>query len=510
MTTPTRTKIVATIGPATCDVDAIRGLREAGMAVARLNLSHADLEWHAETIRRIREAAPDVPILLDLPGRKIRTAQLAHEPTFRRGDILVLTTDPTQDGREKVPVSYDHLHEDLAAGDVILADDGTLRFTVVEIDGLDIRCRTESDGRLKSRKGINVPHVRLRTRLLGERELRMIRFAEENQADYVGVSFVESAAHVEAIRAVIRDEWPRIVAKVENQRGLDRVEEVVKTADAIMIDRGDLSVETSLENLAVMQKRIVEVARRFGKPVIVATEMLHSMTTSPFPTKAEVTDIANAVFDGASATMLSGETAAGEHPREAVAVMRRVIESAEEHLFGAAPTPGAIAASATPQATATSIPAAMGEAIGLLCRTLPLTKIVTVTLGGFSARMVSAQRPPQPILAVTNDARSARAFHLMPGTRGIAVDVPFSRGSTDHIARCLEELWRRGELVDEDLILVTSVGYPSAGNRMNLIETHRVEDLVKALGWKRPASRSKRARSREVAAVATSATSDRE
>lgn len=504
MTTPTRTKIVATIGPATREVAAIRALHEAGMGVARLNLSHADTEWHAATILNIREAAPDVPILLDLPGRKIRTAQLAHEPTFRRGDILVLTTDPTQDGRAKVPVSYDHLHEDLSVGDVILADDGTLRFTVTEVTGLDIHCRAESDGQLKSRKGINVPHVRLRTRLLGERELRMIRFAEENGADYVGVSFVESAAHVEAVRAVIRDEWPRIVAKVENQGGLDRVEEVVRAADAIMIDRGDLSVETNLENLAVMQKRIVEVARRIGKPVIVATEMLHSMTKNPFPTKAEVTDIANAVFDGASATMLSGETAAGDHPREAVEVMRRVIESAETHLFGPTPAPQSAVEASAACAASTSIPEAMGEAIGLLCRTLPLTKIVTVTLGGFSARMVSAQRPSQPILAVTNDPRAARAFHLMPGTRGIAVDVPFSRGSTDHIARCLEELWRRGELVSEDLILVTSVGYPSAGNRMNLIETHRVEDLVKALGWKRTATRAKRTRTREVAAATSS------
>ena len=479
----TRTKIVATLGPATRDAASIRGLLEAGMGVARLNLSHADLDWHAEAIRLVRETAPDVPILLDLPGRKIRTMQLAHEPVFRRGDILVLTTDPTHDGTEKVPVSYDHLHEDLAAGDVILADDGTLRFSVVAVHGPDIRCRAESDGQLKSRKGINVPHVRLRTRLLGEREMRMIRFAEEQGADYVGVSFVESAAHVEAVRAVLSDPGPRIVAKVENQRGLERVEEVCAAADAVMIDRGDLSVETSLENLAVMQKRIVAVARRHGKPVIVATEMLHSMIVGPFPTKAEVTDIANAVFDGASATMLSGETAAGANPREAVAVMRRVIESAETHLnsLAEAPIPGAAVFPATP---ASEISDAMGAAIGMLCRSLPITKIVTVTKGGFTARMVSAQRPSQPILAITNDARVARGFNLLPGTRGIAVDVRFSRRSTDHIAQCLEELWRRGDLVESDLVLVTSVSYPGPGNRMNLLQTHRVSDLVKALAWR--------------------------
>lgn len=478
-----RTKIVATIGPASRDAAALRALLDAGMGVARLNLSHADLDWHGEAIRLLREAAPDVPILLDLPGRKIRTGQLVHEPSFRRGDTIVLTTDPTHDGTQKVPVNYDHLHEDLAAGDVILADDGTLRFTVAAVDGLDIRVRAESDGTLRSRKGINVPHVRLRTRLLGEREMRMIRFAEQQGADYVGVSFVESAAHVEAVRAVLAEGGPRIVAKVENQRGLERVEEVAQAADAVMIDRGDLSVETSLENLAVMQKRIVAVARRHGKPVIVATEMLHSMIVGPFPTKAEVTDIANAVFDGASATMLSGETAAGVNPREAVEVMRRVIESAEAHLYAA---PGEPAGAPSPEAAhAPTIPDAMGAAIGLLCRRLPITKIVTVTKGGFTARMVSAQRPSQPILAITNDPRAARAFRLLPGTRGIAVDVRFSRRSTDHIAACLEELWRRGDIDESDLVLVTSVSYPGPGNRMNHLQTHQVSDLAKALGWRR-------------------------
>lgn len=470
-----RTKIVATIGPASNHAEAIRELHEAGMGVARLNLSHANLEWHAETIRLLRKIVPDVPVLLDIPGRKIRTIQLEHEPSFAKGDTIVLTTDPTHDGTEKVPVSYDHLHLDLAAGNTILADDGTLRFTVLRVEGLDIHCRAETAGKLRSRKGINVPYVQLGTRLLTDRDREIVQFAKENGADYVGISFVESAAHVEGIRGLIGDGPPRIVAKIENQGGLDNMEEVIAAADAIMIDRGDLSVETNLRNLAVMQKQIIEAARAAATPVIVATEMLHTMIENPFPTKAEVTDIANAVFDGCAATMLSGETAVGPNGVDAVEVMREVIESAERHEHRDAETADRSEA---------SIPDAVAEAIAGMCRRLPITKIVTVTLGGFSARMISAKRPSQPILAVTNDPASARAFQLFPGTTGITVNVPFSRESTDHIVRCLEELWHRGLIVNEDMILVTSVGYPNAGNRMNMIETHNVADLAKAIGWR--------------------------
>ncbi|GJM44054.1 MAG: pyruvate kinase [Gemmatimonadota bacterium] len=469
-----RTKIVATIGPATNSASAIRALREAGLGVARLNLSHGDLDWHADAIRLLREVVPDVPILLDIPGRKIRTIQLKHEPTFLKGDELILTTDTTHDGTRKVPVNYSHLHADLSVGNVILADDGTLRFTVLSIDGVDIRCRAETSGQLKSTKGINVPYVKLGTRLLTDRDRKIVAFACEQGADYIGISFVESAKHVEAIRGLIQGPAPRIVSKIENQGGLDNMHEVIAASDAIMIDRGDLSVETNLENLAVMQKQIIEAARANAKPVIVATEMLHTMIDNSFPTKAEVTDIANAVFDGCAATMLSGETAVGLNPNDAVEIMSRVIESAEKHEHRAE----------SERSDDVSIPEVIAEAIATMCRQLPITKIVTVTLGGFSARMISARRPSQPILAVTNDASAARAFNLFQGTRGVVVDVPFSRESTDHIAQCLEELWHRGEIENEDMILVTSVGYPNSGNRMNMIETHEVSDLAKALAWR--------------------------
>lgn len=477
----TRTKIVATIGPASATAEMLRALSQAGMSVARLNGSHADLEWHAATIALIRDTLPGTPILLDIPGRKIRTVKLAVEPSFSKGDIIVLTTDVSHDGHHKVPVNYPRLHEDLTAGAVILADDGTLRFTVSKVVGKDIHCVAETPGTLRSRKGINVPYVKLRTELVTDRDRQMMTFAREHGVDFVGVSFVESAEHVEAIRALAGGDWPRIVSKIENQGGMDNMHAVIEATDAIMIDRGDLSVETELETLAMAQKLILKVAAQAGKPVIVATEMLHTMIVNSFPTKAEVSDITNAVLDGCAATMLSGETAVGAYPVEAVSVMRRIAESVETHLQASLDITPALSGGRDQQAD--SVPEAMAQAIALICRSLPITKIVALTRSGYAARTISALRPRQPIIAVSDDAMAARSFNLLGGTRGVYVAEPFSKTTTDYLPHCLKKLWRDGLLDDADLILVTAVTYPKSGNRMNLIETHRVRDLVETLNW---------------------------
>ena len=470
-----RTKIVCTIGPRTETEEAIRSLVDAGMDVARLNGSHNSLEWHAQVIARIRHVAPQVPILLDIPGRKIRTIQLAHEPAFNIGEIVVFTTDTSHDGRLKVPVNYAGLQADLRANDIVFADDGTLRFVVTKIDGQDIHCRAETAGQLKSCKGINVPFVKLRTAMVTERDHQMMTFAQKNGVDFIGISFVESAEHVDAIRQLARGSHPRIVSKIENQGGLDNMEEIIAATDAVMIDRGDLSVETNLENLPLFQKRIIAAARRAAKPVIVATEMLHGMIKSPVPTKAEVSDISNAVLDGCSATMLSGETAVGDFPVEAVKMMSQIAKTAADYLHGETAGSG----------TAVAIPQAVGDAIALLCRSIPITKIVAVTRSGYAAREIASRKPSQPILAVSDDAYAARSFNLLSGVEGVHVDVPFSRTSTDHIMTCLETLWRNGRLDDADMVLVTAVGYPRSGARMNLLQTHVVRDLVETLGWRK-------------------------
>lgn len=470
------TKIVCTIGPRTESVDSIRALIDAGMNVARLNGSHNTLDWHALVIKRIRSVAPNLPILLDIPGRKIRTTQLAHEPTFEIGQVIVLTTETQHDGREKVPVNYDRLHQDLKVGAVILADDGTLRFEVVKIEGRDIHCRAATAGQLKSRKGINVPFVKLQTAMITERDRQMMAFAIDHGVDFIGVSFVESAAHVNAIRGLCKADRPRIVAKIENQGGLDRMHEIIEATDAVMIDRGDLSVETNLENLALFQKRIIEASRAAAKPVIVATEMLHTMIGSPVPTKAEVSDISNAVLDGCAATMLSGETAIGAFPVEAVHTMRRVADAAAVYFQDNTDVRNT---------SASAVANVISEAIALICRSLPITKIIAVTRSGYAARTIAARRPRQPILAVSDDEFAARSFNLLSGVEGVHVEIPFSRTSVDHIAMCIELLWRDGRVVDGDMVLVTAVGYPRSGNRMNLLQTHVVGDLVETLGWRK-------------------------
>jgi len=469
-------KIVATIGPATQSVSAMRALVSAGANVARLNGSHGDVEWHTRTIQSLREIAPEVPILLDVPGRKIRVRALDHEPSFKFGDPIVLTTDWAHDGSSKVPVSHPDLHEVVSPGDTILADDGQLRFTVETVIGRDIACRAEVAGTLRSRKGLNLPGVSLGAMPLLERDEQLLELAVAQGVDFVGLSFVETVEHVQQVRAALHGHSsPRLISKIETQLALEHLNEIIEVSDGLMIDRGDLSVETNLHSVALFQKQILAAARRAARPAIVATEMLHSMIASPVPTKAEVSDITNAVLDGASALMLSGETAIGAFPVEAVATMRRIADAASSHLQSTLDQDGKLPPGAIPQA--------MEDAIALICRRLPITKIVAITMSGYAARMVAARKPRQPILAVSNDPVAARSFQLLPGTEGLCVDVPFSRTSTDHIPKCLERLWRLGKLTDEDLILVTSVGYPRSGTRMNLIQTHAVADLRESLGW---------------------------
>lgn len=340
-----RTRIIATIGPATDSAEMLIALSQAGMSVVRLNASHNTLDWHRDTIALVKRVLPTTPILLDVPGRKIRTVDLADEPVFAVGDLITLTTQEGHDGRGKVTVGSRRLHRDVSAGDRLLADDGRLRFTVVDVIGRDLRCRAEVAGRLRSRKGINVPGVELGGELVGDRDRAMLAFARENGVDLVGISFVESARHIGLVREELPGRRPGIVAKIETPRAVLNLEQIIDGSDAIMIDRGDLSAETNATRIGVLQKEILSRAAEFEQPVIVATELLDTMIERPYSTKAEITDITNAVLDGAAAVMLSGETAIGAYPVESVTTMRQVASAAEQYLTttvvsnGAAVTP---------------------------------------------------------------------------------------------------------------------------------------------------------------------------
>ena len=470
-----RTKIVCTIGPASLTSTILRSLAESGMNVVRLNGSHSDLKWHKSAIELVQDILPNIPILLDIPGRKVRTTRLRVEPEFLTGETIILTTNLSHDGSKKVPVNYPNLHLDLSVGNTIMADDGTLRFTVSQIVGQDIYVTAENDGQLRSTKGINVPFVKLNTPQVTERDKAMVDFACENKVDFIGISFVESASHLNSFRELIGSRPLRLVAKVENQGGLDNVEEVVGASDAIMIDRGDLSVETSLHDIALKQKMIIKVAREKGKPVIVATEMLHTMISNSFPTKSEIVDISNAVLDGCSATMLSGETAMGKFPIESVTTMRKVIEATESHESSDL-KPSSVQDYAT-------VPDAISRAIPLLCKALPITKVVAITRSGYAANMISRAKLTQPIIAVSDDFMAAKSFNLIPGATGIHSKIPFSKITSDHIFEIIKILYLDGILDIEDKIVVAGISYPTQGSRMNTIQIYEIANLAHEFSW---------------------------
>lgn len=470
-------KIVATIGPATLSPSMLVAMRDAGMGIARLNGSHGDLSWHANAISVLREAVPEVPILLDLPGRKVRMRHVESPLVIATSGTVVLTSDMDYQGTEKIVIDEPNMVSAVSVGDRLRIDDGRLHLTVIGIKGCDIIGRAENSGLLQGAKGVHIPGLRKHKEFLSTADRALIAFAREHDVDFVGLSFVETEEEVRAARALASEDGPGLVAKVETQGAMDDLAGILSAADAIMIDRGDLSVETNIEQVALFQKQILAAAQLASCPAIVATELLHSMTHDMVPTKAEVSDITNSVLDHASALMLSGETAIGEYPVEAITAMRLVADGASNFL-----RPRLDQHADTDPAT---VPEVMGEAIELICRRLPITKIVPVTISGFAARVAAMHMPQQPILAVTNNERAARRLNLLPGTRGCFVDVPFSRSSMDHIPECLRRLWLQGDITDEDMILVTAVGYPTSGNRMNLIETHVVSDLRDALGWVR-------------------------
>jgi len=434
-------RVIATIGPVSKNPDILRQLRAAGMSVARLNGSHSTQEWHAETVKLLRETVPEVPILLDIPGRKIRTLQLEHEPSFLRDETIILTTDTSHNGKFKVPVGYDKLHEKISAGVRLFADDGTLSFVVEKIEGRDIYIRADMDGTLKSRKGINVPGINLGQSLVTDKDRSMIAFAKSIGVDYIGISFVESRQHIEAIRELIDAPTPKIVAKVENDGGIKNLLEIVDACDVIMIDRGDLAVETSINHVALYQKQILNVARRAGKPTIVATEMLHSMIENPLPTKAEVSDITNAVLDGASAVMLSGETAVGRYPVEAVSRISEIASLAGTQLLSTD-----VVQFEAPQSD-------IRLAIGSLVEALPISKLVVFSQSGYSVRIAAMSGTGLPVIAIGSDPLLTRSWNLLPGVNSIT-SKSFSISSLSDENRIIQMLIENNLLTEKDYVVL--------------------------------------------------------
>jgi pyruvate kinase len=444
------TKIVATIGPASSSPDVIRKLILAGMNVARLNFSHGTHEQHARTVETIRGVAQDlkrpVAILGDLQGPRIRIGVLPEALTLAEGDTLVLVhEDVAAEG--EVPVTYDHLSTDVQAGGLILVDDGLIALRVEKVEGHRVHVVVRYGGLLKSNKGMNLPGIDVSAPSLTEKDREDIPFAIEQDLDYLALSFVRRAEDIEELKALL-PAGMLVVAKIEKDSALERIEGILKVSDAVMVARGDLGVELPFEQVPLQQKRIIGLANRYGRPVITATQMLESMVQHPRPTRAEASDVANAILDGTDAVMLSAETAAGLHPVLSVQAMRRIATAAEQ--APVARGQGIDRLQAGGATTEETIAAATVTAV----RLLGAQTIVVFTKSGFSARIVAARRPNVRIVVLTDNVRTYRQLAMVWGV--VPFLVPHCDSYDEMVGIARETLVDRGLAVRGERIVITA------------------------------------------------------
>jgi pyruvate kinase len=464
-----RTKIVATLGPASQDVDVLRRMIMAGLDVVRLNFSHGDYAAHAALIRSVRQLSDelDVPIAIlgDLRGPRIRVGEIEGGTiTLEPGATVVLTPEPVVGTAQRVSISFPGLAGDLKTGDRLLVDDGDVELRVEKLDaGGAIHCHVEEGGTLSSRRGINLPGIRVSLPSVTDKDERDVAFAVEQKIDYLALSFVQSASDVRGLKqrlAALGADIP-VIAKIEKKGALDDIDAIVEEAYGVMVARGDLALEMSFEEVPVAQKRIIAKCRAAAVPVITATQMLESMMEHPRPTRAEVSDVANALFDGTDATMLSGETAAGRYPTASVEAMVRIaaeIERSAAYAKGPnydVPVAGHLRQGATP--TGHAVAAAAVEAV----HRLGAPALVTFTRSGSTSRLVSSYRPPVPILAITDQERTYRQLALVWGVR----PVRYTGGevSYDTLLSCAcEHLLAEGIATAGQPVVVTA-GVPFRG-----------------------------------------------
>lgn len=444
------TKIVATIGPASATPDVIRELIKAGMNVARLNFSHGAHEQHARTVATIRGIAEDlrapIAILGDLQGPRIRIGVLPQAIQLTAGDIVTLVPEDHHAAGE-LPVTYDELANDVHVGGTILVDDGLIALEVTRIVAPKVEARVRFGGLLKSNKGMNLPGIDVSAPSITEKDREDIQFALEHDLDYLALSFVRRPEDIVELKAML-PVGMLVVAKIEKDSALGRIEGILKVSDAVMVARGDLGVELPFEQVPLQQKRIIGLANRFGRPVITATQMLESMIQNPRPTRAEASDVANAILDGTDAVMLSAETAAGLHPVRAVEAMRRIASAAE--LAPVARGQGIDRL----QAGHASVEETIASASVTAVRLLGAQTIVVFTKSGFSARIVAARRPNVRIVVLTDNVRTYRQLALTWGVTPFLVPHCETYDQMATLARDL--LLRHGIAAPGDRIVVTA------------------------------------------------------
>lgn len=469
-----RAKIVCTLGPAVSTPEQIRALVDAGMDVARLNMSHGDHAEHERLYGMVRRASDEsghgVGVFADLQGPKIRLGTFAEgRERLEPGETFTITTRDILGTATESSTTYDGLPGDVEPGDPVLIDDGKVRLRVVDVEGTEVRTEVVVGGWVSNNKGINLPGVAVSVPALSDKDTDDLRFALRLGVDFVALSFVRNARDAEDVRAIMREEGVTVpvIAKIEKPQALEAIDEIVAAFDGIMVARGDLGVECPLEDVPIHQKRIIAKARRNAKPVIVATQMLESMMTAPAPTRAEASDVANAVLDGADAVMLSGETSVGEHPIVVVQTMARIVASTEDNGLGHMAevtwqphTRGGIIARAATE---------VAEAVGAKF-------LVAFTQSGDSARRLARYRRDIPVLAFTPEA-STRSQLAM--TWGVETFKTAPVEHTDEMVRQVDEsLLSIARVEQGDLVVIIAGSPPGIPGSTNALRIHRIGDAI--------------------------------
>ena len=460
-----KTKIVCTMGPSTDDKEVLRSIIRGGMDVARFNFSHGthpEQKARMDMLKLVREEEhSNTAILLDTKGPEIRTGVLkdGKKVKLEAGAMITLTPEEVAGDAQRVSITYDGLAEDVDRGKKILIDDGLIELEVVKKDGKDIQCRIINGGELGERKGINVPNVPVRLPAITEKDKEDIKFGVEQDIDFIAASFVRNAECILEIKAYLKSlhaQYIPIIAKIENAEGIRNIDEIIRAADGIMVARGDLGVEIPAEELPYLQKMLIQKCNSNFKTVITATQMLDSMIRNPRPTRAEVTDVANAVYDGTAAVMLSGETAAGKYPLEALKMMVHIVENAEEHLDYDR------LLSQAGDHLKSSVSTAIGYSSVLAASNLNAKCIITPSVSGATTRYVSNMKPRQEILGVTPSDRALRRMSIYWGVTPLK-SLEFS--TTDDVCNGAIELAQVKQFVDTGDIVVLTAGMPSPNVR---------------------------------------------
>jgi pyruvate kinase len=475
-----RTKIVATIGPASDNEDMLRRLIDAGMDVARLNFSHRSAEVAKPLVERIRKVADEmgafIAILGDLRGPRIRVGDVeSGSIELQRGHQILLTSEKVTGTPDKIGVSFKGLHRDVAPGAILLLDDGNIELQVLEIRlSGEILCDISRGGELKSNKGINLKNRRVSLPSLTTKDYQDLDFAVSEELDYLALSFVQSASDVRFLNQALAERGASIpvIAKIERKNALDDIENIVDEADGVMVARGDLALEMSFEDVPIAQKRIIRVCRERGVPVITATQMLESMINFHKPTRAEAADIANAILDGSDAVMLSAESAVGRYPVEAVATMATIAARAEESwITGELPA-------APPVSDRADLEAAVGHAAHAIANSVTAKAIIAATASGGTPRRVACHRPKMPILALCSSKEVCRKLALIWGVQPLLYEAVCG---TAHLVRLSVDAATKvlGATPEDVVTIVAGTPYDMPG-KTNLIKVEKIADAVRA------------------------------